>query len=688
MARRRHLLNPAKVKADFEAIDQPKTPVTSAGWFGLHRKLTVALLNVLTAVVMAVSFPLVTHWPISGEWYLAYVGLVPWTLALAGSGSGRWALAWSFIGALLFWSTMYWLTWVTLVGYFPLILACSVFWLAAAIVIRAALRRNWPMWIVLPVVWVALEYGRAYTMTGYTWYNLSLSQYTRTGLLQICDLTGHYGVSFFVGMVNGTIVDLCLAPWRGRVEDGPKLAARVLPACGATLAALGILVSYGAWRISQSSRTTTPGPVIGIVQQDFPISLDSPSTPAIRRIGRHVGLTRAALKGTGCELVIWPETMLPQWVNPEMLQADIATMDVEKLRAMASMILGRDNAEKYDPQTLRKELTLRLQRGGRFKLANGTIVRVHSARDYACMVADMAAELECPLLAGATTGHPNPDPVDRWDHWVMRNSALWFEPVSPSDPRYPQRYLAAAQYAKRHPVPFSESVPFKRGWPWLHNVLRSFVPPSMPQLDAGTERTRFTLKRSDASGKPPWRLAVAICFEGTFARRCREVVMQDGAKVADVLVNLSNDGWFVHKRGENFHDASTEHMQHLAMYCFRAVENRVPVVRAVNTGISASIDSNGRLVAMIQRFDGQTNVPGALLLGGRSVDGRDLSQRNPPPQTAERVLVDDRVSPYSVIGDVFAVLVAVAALAVAVVLVIKARAERRSVRKTCGENEA
>ena len=663
MARRRHLLNPAKVKADYKAIEDPPKDPTLADRFGLHRRATVAMLNLLTAVVLAISFPLVAHWPISGEWYLAYVALVPWTLALAGGCPRRWVLVWSFIGALAFWATMYWLAPVTLVGYFALIVVCSAFWLAAAVVVRSALRRGWPMWIVLPVVWVALEYARAYTMTGYTWYNLSLTQYARVGLIQIADLTGHYGVSFFVAMVNGAIVDVCLWPRRGGARPELKPARRILIATGAALGMLGVLVSYGAWRVSQSEQTTTPGPVIGIVQHDFPIALSSPGAPPRQLMNSHVRLTRTSLKGTGCKVVFWPETMLPEWLNPEMLRADIDRMPAEKLRAMASMVLGRKAAVKYSEKILRRALKMHIQTPRPQEAVAGP----YSARDYAEELAELAVEIECPLLVGGATGHPNPDPVDEWDHWVIRNSALWFEPVGED------RHLAAAQYAKRHPVPFSETVPFKHSWPWLHALLRKFVPPSMRQLDAGTECTRFELKRSGANGRPggpPWRLAVVICFEGTFARRCRQAVMQDGEKAADILVNLSNDGWFVYKRGPNSYGASTEHMQHLAQYCFRAVENRVPVVRAVNTGISASIDSNGRVVATIKQFDGRTNVQGTLLLSGRSVGEKENSERT---ETAERVLVDERVSIYSVVGDVFAMVVAAAAAAMVLQMIWSSR---------------
>ncbi len=681
------MLNPAKVRADYLALEEPAEVPTLVRKFGLGRRRMVALLGLLSAVLLAVSFPLVERWPLlTGEWYLAYVALVPWTLSLAGGGTRRWVLLCSFLAGGVFWSTMYWLTWVTMVGYVPLVLYLGLYWLAAGAVIRAALRRHWPAWIVLPVVWVALEYLRAYVMTGYTWCNLSLSQYRRVWLIQISDLTGHYGVSFFVAMVNGAIVDLCLAPWRAKNGSRFAVGRGALIAAGAPLVVLGALVSYGAWRVSEAEHTTTPGPVIGIVQENIPITFDA-SVPDTTRMRLHTDRTLDALKDTRCELVIWPETMLPSYLNPEMLSLTGEKLDAlygEKLQSLSSMVLGRRTTERWkaDADELRVRLRIALVDGGTFEF--GTIV---PARAYALDLADLAREIGCPLLVGGATGHPNPDPVDRWDHWVLRNSALWFDPRPASDPT---RHLAVAQYAKRHPVPFSEIVPFKHGWPWLHRQLRRLIPPGMPQLDPGEAATLFELAptgRDGAGRTEPWRLGVVICFEGTFARRCREAVMTDGDKAADILVNLSNDGWFVTTGGGGVGRASTEHMQHMAQYCFRAVENRVPVVRAVNTGVSASIDSNGRVVKMLRRFDGVTAYSGSLLLGGGSTNGNALSQRKDPPVTADAVRVDSRVSLYSVIGDVFAMLVSVAAIVLAGML-IRRRPRRRQESEECTPTHA
>jgi len=261
-------------------------------------------------------------------------------------------------------------------------------------------------------------------------------------------------------------------------------------------------------------------------------------------------------------------------------------------------------------------------------------------------------------------------PIGKLDRWESRNSAMWLA----ADGR------VTAVYSKRHLVPFSEYVPFKRGWPWLYRLLRKCVPAEMPQLAPGPEIVRFELPRP--GGEAPWRLASPICFEGTFARVCRKMVMQDGAKSVDMLVNMSNDGWFVWP-GRDIPEESNEHTQHLVQYCFRAIENRVPVIRAVNTGISASIDSNGMLRSVLRNHpdpglllgSGQTLIPGTLLLGDHSDDQRALlSVRGP------QILVDRRVSPYSIIGDAFAMAVTLAACLLAAWVIRKSRTNNTEVQ--------
>jgi apolipoprotein N-acyltransferase len=138
------------------------------------------------------------------------------------------------------------------------------------------------------------------------------------------------------------------------------------------------------------------------------------------------------------------------------------------------------------------------------------------------------------------------------------------------------------RYDKIHLVPFGEYVPlsgvigFVRGW-------AEFI----SELTPGTRAVVF-------SG-PPAPFGVVICYEGIFPALVRRFV-EGGARF---MVNMTNDAWFGRTSGP---------LQHLAMYPFRAVEHRVAVVRAANTGVSAFIAPTGKIVRSLGLFERGTLV--------------------------------------------------------------------------------
>ena len=83
--------------------------------------------------------------------------------------------------------------------------------------------------------------------------------------------------------------------------------------------------------------------------------------------------------------------------------------------------------------------------------------------------------------------------------------------------------------------------------------------------------------------------------------------MKGGARL---IVNMTNDGWFGRTSGP---------WQHLAMYPFRAVEHRVTVVRAANTGVSAFIAPTGQIVRRISLFERSTMTERVSLRSGETV---------------------------------------------------------------------
>ncbi|MBI3211753.1 MAG: hypothetical protein HYZ47_03605 [Simkania negevensis] len=93
------------------------------------------------------------------------------------------------------------------------------------------------------------------------------------------------------------------------------------------------------------------------------------------------------------------------------------------------------------------------------------------------------------------------------------------------------------------------------------------------------------------NGKVPE--SISICYEETFSHLIRE----DRLKGAKLLINLTNDAWY---------PSSTLPLQHFYHGKVRALENGVPLVRACNSGVTAAVDSLGRVIGIFQGSKGES----------------------------------------------------------------------------------
>lgn len=148
----------------------------------------------------------------------------------------------------------------------------------------------------------------------------------------------------------------------------------------------------------------------------------------------------------------------------------------------------------------------------------------------------------------------------------------------------------ADRYDKMHLVPFGEYVPLKR--------LLFFVDKMAEGIGDFSAGEKVRILNMPGAG-----IGVLICYEGIFPDLARKHVKEG----ADMLVNITNDAWF---------GRTSAPYQHLSMYALRAVENRVPVVRAANTGVSAFIDRSGLITLRSGVFErsqikGEVNITGS-----------------------------------------------------------------------------
>jgi apolipoprotein N-acyltransferase len=455
------------------------------------------LLVLFSSILIVLSFP-------KFSWsFLAWVALVPFLKALEGKPSGQRFRLGYLTGILCSLGIFYWVTHsmrhyggLNTITSFS-ILFLMVFYLALYLGAFAWLWGLYPpegffslLWA--PSVWVGLEFIRAHLLTGFPWALLGHSQYNHLPVIQIAELSGVYGISFLIVLVNQTLYRLF---W----SDGPFQGwPRKWKEAVFTLLLFILTLCFGYYSLSSQEQKDQQVPALSVAVIQGNIDQSLKWDPAYQeetiRIYRDISIE--ALPRTP-ELVIWPETAVPFYFL---------------------------NENRFTP--------------GLFRLAR----------------------------EGQT-------------HLLFGSPAL---DLRQGETRYYNRaYLLSPEgrinfYDKVHLVPFGEYIPLKRFLPFVGKVVQAIG-------DFSPGIGNYGLPH------PRGKIGVLICFETIFPELSR-AYNQEGCRI---LVNMTNDAWFGN---------TSAPYQHLSMLVFRAVENRVWIARAANTGFSAVIDTSGRIVKRVPLF--------------------------------------------------------------------------------------
>ncbi len=292
-------------------------------------------------------------------------------------------------------------------------------------------------------------------------------------------------------------------------------------------------IFYGRWRTGQSDEFVETGPLVGAVQSNVPQSVKQ-SFSAEEQIFADLLEQSTECITAGAELVVWPETMVQAVLN-EQIWPYLSSSQMSEAFHNRLSEHAKDTA---------------------FLLVGAYDIQLKSQKD---IEADFG----------------------------RYNSAFLYRPDGTQ---------AAKRYSKIHLVPFGEYIPFKQTVPFLHKLLLSFTPYDYDYtLDPGSDYTIFEMSTRGNENDRVYRFGAMICYEDAVPAMARRFALDErGDKRIDWLVNISNDGWFV-KFSDGKVKPSTELAQHTAICAFRAVENRVAVLRSVNTGISCLIDTLGRI---------------------------------------------------------------------------------------------
>jgi len=261
---------------------------------------------VLSGLLLAAAFP---KWD---QTYLLIFALAPLLWAL-GDQSPKAAFWLGLVSGLAHYlALLYWIVYVTHVfGKLPLIIAIGVLLALAGYlclytavwglgVAWGAARGLSLLWWA-PVLWVALELGQTYIISGFPWELLGNGLYLYPRLLQLADITGVYGLSFLVVLVNVSLYLLCCPP------RGKGLTWRQAAAVGLVLA---LWIGYGGYRLGQVDALMAASPKIkvAVVQGNMKQGEKWKKEMVQTTLNRYGELTR---KVQGARLIIWPETAAP-----------------------------------------------------------------------------------------------------------------------------------------------------------------------------------------------------------------------------------------------------------------------------------------------------------------------------------------------------------------------------------------
>ena len=340
---------------------------------------------------------------------------------------------------------------------------------------------------IAPFFWVAVELART-RISAFPWELLGYAQTDNPALTRLTTLTGVYGLSFEIMLVNCVFAAAFLvAKERRNWLLGAAAAAAIVLQAGHWLPLPSVPADHTALLVQQNipaEQGWTTDYFQGTLRDLTWLSLHPPGSKDGQRF----------------DLIVWPESPSPFFLNDATFREVLASLARQSKTWLLVGAIGVDTASASPQQ-----------------------------------------------------------------HSEVFNSAGLIDPSGE----------LAARYDKTHLVPFGEYVPFKRFLPFM----------DMLTDQIGNFGWGYSREPLDAGGQ---KLGVFICYESIFPNEVREYVQRG----AGVIINLTNDGWY----GD-----SGAWKQHLQMTQMRAIENGRWMLIGTNTGVTASVDPYGRIVAATGR---------------------------------------------------------------------------------------
>jgi apolipoprotein N-acyltransferase len=255
---------------------------------------------------------LLLSFPNYNIWLFAWFGFVPLFFAIQNKSKRRVFFLAYLCGVIFWFGTIYWLIHVTFPGTVLLVLYLALYFGLFGLLIsyytlylpvRQAGAKRYTL-LFVPSVWVILEYIRSHLFSGFPWALLGYSQYLNLPVIQIADITGVWGVSFLVMMVNVLIYKLI----SNRLWVTGKKNKTLI---GLPLLLLILTLGYGYYHLNLPPTTYYLPPIkISVIQGNIPQELKWEPQSRDFIIDKYFRLTAQAVKEKP-DLIIWPEAAMP-----------------------------------------------------------------------------------------------------------------------------------------------------------------------------------------------------------------------------------------------------------------------------------------------------------------------------------------------------------------------------------------
>ena len=314
------------------------------------RSAGVSLSRFASFCLVCVSAALLIHsFPPNDTGILVWVALVPLFLALDGRSRATsflfsWLLGTLFCIGIGSWVAVAVLGFANLDLILPGLALGLYYGLFGLGLAHCRFTTQVPLVMAAPVLWVTMEFVRSQMgMLELPWGLLSHTQYQNLPIIQVASVTGTYGVSCLIVLVNAFLADmlLWLAGRRGPAVSGSTVTRY------AVVVGTAVTMTYAYGLFSLSKNTSQEQMVVTVIQGNIPADLKSDPSYRVANTRKHIALSQQANRQQHAGLIAWPELAIQGHLSQDLrLLKEVSQMAKD---INSSFVIGTSQRPKASP---------------------------------------------------------------------------------------------------------------------------------------------------------------------------------------------------------------------------------------------------------------------------------------------------------------------------------------------------